>query len=291
MSQSLKYMGMGGLTKTGKERATGEAAQEGGEPSEPAPPRPGLRSVSTWTAALGRKPGEARPTLKDRKKSVADAQDEDDRHIRFTIGGVGQRMNKEDFIREMRTYDKGTRREIMDQSDASNRVKTLANQEAKPVDSSAQSSTRRAKTSSPAQQPKVSEPARQKEPAKTTTAQRLARDDSRRSSPSSGSLAASTPLEASPHLPAKEVEPSSRDEPETAVERRRRLAVLQSVDSEEDDDDNGVKETPAERRRREAALGMSSGAADDDSDDDDTPRVPTAGGRRGIRFADQPARG
>jgi hypothetical protein len=220
---------------------------------------------------------------------VADLEDEDDKHIRFTIGGVGQRMTKEDFIREMRKYDKGTRHEIMDHSNASNRVKTLADQEGKTADSSAQSSTRKGKTGNRAeqvklQQTKASGPARPREVTRTSTTQRMVGDDSRGRSPAMSTPAGSTPMEESPRPSGKEIEPSSRDEPETAVERRRRLAVLEGVDDDEDDDDeNPAKETPAERRRREAALGMSS-RADDDSDDDDTPRVPQ-NGRRGIRFA------
>lgn len=297
--QSLKYMGMGGLVKSGKVEkveppAAASSSQEGpeeaGEPSEPAPPRPGIRSVSTWTAALARSKAGDRPAQKDRKKSMADQEDEDDKHIRFTIGGVGQRMTKEDFIREMRKYDKGTRHEIMDRSNASNRIKTLVDQEGKTADDSAQSSTRRGKTGEPAeqakpQQNKAAAPVRPKEAARTSTAQRQGGEDSRGRSPAMSTPATSTAMEESPRPTGKEVEPSSRDEPETAVERRRRLAVLEGVDDADDDDVNDdVKETPAERRRREAALGMSS-RADDDSDDDDTPRVPQNGGRRGIRFA------
>jgi hypothetical protein len=240
---------------------------------------------------LGRSKAGDRPAQKDRNKSVADLENEDDKHIRFTIGGVGQRMTKEDFIREMRKYDKGTRHEIMDHSNASNRVKTLADQDGKTADSSAQSSTRRGKTGSPAeqaksQQTKSSAPVRPKEVPRTSATPKMGRDDGRGRSPAMSTPAASTPMEESPRPSGKEMEPSSRDEPETAVERRRRLAVLEGVDDEDDADaDDGVKETPAERRRREAALGMSS-RTDDDSDDDDTPRVPQNGeGRRGIRFA------
>lgn len=277
MSQSLKYMGMGSLVKSGKETAAGEASGEGG----PATARPRLASVSTWAGALGLPTGGDSSALKAKKREGED--EDDDRHIRFTIGGVGQRMTKADFIQEMKKYDKSTRREILEQSNAPDAVKTLATKDFKPADDSAQSSTRgKERTATSAQRSDVQKPtvAERKELATPETRGRV--ETRQESASSSSSSPGSSPAVAAPEGT------SSRDAPETAIERRRRLAVLQSVD---DDDDDEIRETPAERRRREAALGMTSTGADDDSDDDDTPRLPTAGGRRGIRFADQPQRG
>jgi hypothetical protein len=288
MTQSLKYMGMGSLVKPGKDAAAAGPAEKEGEASNPPPARPRLASVSTWAGAFRPGGGEA-STQKPKKKD--DGSDDDDRHIRFTISGVDQRMTKEDFIREVRQYDKRTRSEILEHSNASEAVKRIATKD-KPADDSAQSSTRGTKkTEKPAERgASMLKPSAAQRTVSTPALPR-GRDDTRRSSPSGSSSATDSSPGASgkgsSEGPAGAV--SSRDEPETAVERRRRLAVLQGVDEE---DDNEVRETPAERRRREAALGMSSpGAADDDSDDDDTPRVPPAGGRRGIRFADQPSRG
>jgi hypothetical protein len=195
-------------------------------------------------------------------------------------------MTKADFIQEMRKYDKSTRREIMAHSNAPDAVKTLATKDLKPAEDSAQSSTRgKSKAETPAERGGDALKSAMVQRKVSPNPQARGRDDTRRSSPSSSSSSAG--VSPGGEAPAGQ---SSRDAPETAVERRRRLAVLQSVD---DDDDNGddVKETPAERRRREAALGTSSTVADDDSDDDDTPRVLPTGGRRGIRFADQPQRG
>ncbi|KAB5570264.1 Na+/H+ antiporter nha1 [Coniochaeta sp. 2T2.1] len=282
VSQGLKYMGMGGLAKksTKDAAAAGPSGQEG-ESSNPPPARPRLASVTTWAGAFRPAGGEEKPKKKDENE-------DDDRQIRFTISGVDQRMTKEDFLREMRKYDGRTRREILEHSTASEAIKRIATTD-KPADDSAQSSTR---GTTRTQQQK---PERGAATLKPPTAQRMAttpalptrgRDETRRSSPSSSGT------EASPGATGKdsnEFGASSRDAPETAVERRRRLAVLEGVDNSDDED--GVKETPAERRRREAALGMSSQPGEDDSDDDDTPRVPPAGGRRGIRFADQPSRG
>ncbi|KAF5655964.1 cpa1 family monovalent cation:h+ antiporter, partial [Fusarium heterosporum] len=67
-----------------------------------------------------------------RKKSVAETQAADDKAIRFTIGGVGQRMNKEDFIREVQKLDSRTRKEVVEQSNASQAIKKVAKQDLPP---------------------------------------------------------------------------------------------------------------------------------------------------------------
>lgn len=85
--------------------------------------------------------------------------------------------------------------------------------------------------------------------------------------------------------PSSSRSPSAReqsaDDGETAVERKRRLAVLAT---QADEEEGG--ETPAERRRREAALGMAAEGLveESDSDDEGSERVPPA--KRGIRFAE-----
>lgn len=291
MSQGLKYMGMGSLVRPGKDAAEAGPSGEGGQGANPPPSRPRLASVSTWAGAFRPAGGEAaahKPKKKD--KHGEDDEDADDRHIRFTISGVDQRMTKEDFIREMRKYDKGTRREILEHSDASEAVKRIATKD-KPADDSAQSSTQgKTRAERPAERGASSLKPSAAQRTVSTPAPTRGRDETRRSSPSSSGRD-TTPDASGKGSSEGPAGASSRDAPETAVERRRRLAVLRSVGGDDDDED-GARETPAERRRREAALGMSSpGAADDDSDDDDTPRVPPAGGRRGIRFADQPQRG
>ncbi|KAK3322201.1 alkali metal cation/H+ antiporter Nha1 C terminus-domain-containing protein [Apodospora peruviana] len=270
VSQGLKYMGMGGLVKAGeksgeKSGASGSPAREG-ESSGSAAKTPSRPVIPTWaTGAFTRSTAGESAAEKARKKSVVEEQEEeDDRHIRFTIGGVGQRMTKEDFIREMQKLDKSTRRDIIEQSNASNVVKTLAKQDPQPAQqqggSSAQSSARGKRAESPKQLQSAA--------------------GSSNAPGSSGQPSRSTSRSVSPQSDA-----AGEDELETEVERRRRLAVLKSVgDSRREE----TGETPAERRRREAALGMSSTVADEDSEDDDTPRVPPP--KRGIRFA-EPERG
>jgi sodium/hydrogen antiporter len=264
VSQSLKYMGMGGLVRSGDRTTAAAGSSAEGDPS--ATPRPGMPS---WASGVIRRTaGGLDPAQRARKKSVVEEQEEeDDRHIRFTIGGVGRRMTKENFIEEMQKLPKSTRREVVDQSDASNRVKTLAKEDppATQPEVTAESSAQAVPASPTAQatwrETKVDNA------EDTSSGEQNSGSSSRSDSPSGGK--------------ALDLDSSSRDAPETAVERRRRLAVLQGVDGPEQD----VSETAAERRRREAALGMSSATgAEEDSDDDDTPRVPPP--KRGIRFAE-----
>ncbi|EPE09008.1 na(+) h(+) antiporter 2 [Ophiostoma piceae UAMH 11346] len=272
VAQSLKYMGISGLMKpvekpaeTAKDNQKQADESDGGEVtkvnSKPA--------MSSWIN-FGRGTAGEPSAQRQRKKSVAEQQAEDDRHIRFTIGGVGRRMTKEGFIQEMQMLDQGTRREIIDKSNASHTVKTLARQDAPGGPSSSSAAVERR--------------GRGKEARDTHSS---GQDDSRRSSGSHLEIGPSSRRGRTAAVPT-----SGDDQQETDVERRRRLAAFQGVgddDSEEDDDagNDDVDETPAERRRREAALGMSGGPAQEsDSEDDDTPRVPPA--RRGIRFADAP---
>ena len=255
-------MGMGGLAKAADKPRPSVAAQDDPETAEVTrvSSRPAL---TQWASgAFGRTTaGEA--SNRARRRTIAEEEEaEDDRHIRFTIGGVGQRMTKDGFIEEMQKFDNSTRREIIDQSSASRAVKSLAQHGTIPEieDSDSPSRGKAVATSGPSKEEAVLPSYRQRRSPSTT--------------PSPGTS------------PVRSGDSTSRDEPETAVERRRRLAVLRSVGHESDE----VVETPAERRRREAALGVASPVAvEEDSDDDDTPRVPPP--RRGITFADVPERG
>lgn len=295
-SQGLKYMGMG-LGKGGqKAEKPGEASTSAEEPRQGVSRRNTKAGVSNWVG--GRRAGEnatQKAAEKEMKKNEAEqAQKEDDRQIRFTIGGVGQRMTKDDFLREMKKLDKSTRKEVVEQSNASPRVKTLAKEDP-PTPGTAGIAPQSAKgkvISAPkpvqpvqpvqAQRVKASEPSSSADSSRESSSKAAAR---RQSPPSSGDDVSPTERRYSDDAPSHEV-------PETAVEKRRRLAVLKGLEGAEDDDEE-TGETPAERRRREAALGVSDAREEEeeeeDSDDDDTPRVPPA--RRGIRFADVPDRG
>lgn len=166
----------------------------------------------------------------------------------------------------MQNTDAETRREVVDQSNASQAVKTLANQDPPP------------------------------EGKMKTLPIPNPRNDSSSSTPSSaseGSAAAAPRRRLSPRRsPVARGKQRSSDEDdssdETTVERKRRLAVLGAQEDEDEDVQTG--ETPAERRRRQAALGLGSPGMGDDSEDEGTERVPPAT-RRGIRFAPEQERG
>lgn len=309
LTQGLKYVGMGGLVKPKPGEASGAAsASASGSGSGDRPPARPRTNTKTgrpgWVGALGRSTtGEGGVPKPDRKKTMAEAEQEDDRHIRFTIGGVGQRMTKADFIRQMQQLDARTRREVVDQSNAPERVKTLAKEDPPPetpsIQVTAPTKSVRGKTISPPQLAVEVEKEKESSPSSgessnssSTTAGKAPMQ--RASPPGSNSGEASPAVRQSDsddEAVADEEEDDgvpSHDVPETAVERGRRLAVLKGMQGGGNGNGGGEDfETPAERRRREAALGM--GAGEEDSDDDDTPRVPPA--RRGIRFADVPERG
>jgi sodium/hydrogen antiporter len=300
MSQGLKYMGMGGLIKKPEAaEAAGAATPEAPQGRARSDSKPGVSRRPTWVEALGGRGGEAQ---KEKKKVEAEQEQEDDRHIRFTIDGVGQRMTKENFITEMRKLDKSTRKEVIEQSTASERVKTLAKQEAttpgtaepRSARGKAISSPQPAAGSTPARPGVSKQKASPAQPAATASSsgENTSRESSskakgRASPPGSSSSGSVSPGAEQPAQRRHSDDAPSHDEPETAVERRRRLAVLKGLGSgdEADDEDGETGETPAERRRREAVLGA---GGEEDSDDDNTPRLPPA--RRGIRFA-EPDRG
>ncbi|OTA85075.1 hypothetical protein M434DRAFT_82850 [Hypoxylon sp. CO27-5] len=246
VTTGLKKMGMGGLVKP-SDKAAPKTEESSGEQAPQAPVR---TKTGVWP---GFNRGGAAEQRRNDATAPAETSAEDDRRIRFTIGGVGRRMTKDDFLNEVRKLDAKTRREVVEQSTATPAVKSMAKEG-------------RGADTDPAQalvQPHIS----------VTQASTSTRDTSK--SPSR-----EPPRGRSPTTDSEK--PPISDTTETAAERRRRLAAFASVR-----EDNDTGETPAERRRREAALGVDGGAADDsDSDDDDTPRVPPA--RRGIRFADSP---
>ncbi|KAI2465937.1 alkali metal cation/H+ antiporter Nha1 C terminus-domain-containing protein [Annulohypoxylon bovei var. microspora] len=254
VATSLKYMGMGGLVKPSDARP-GEPSQP--EPAQASSSRPPARTRTGVWPGFNR--GGAAEQRRQDATSPPGGRSEDDRGIRFTIGGVGRRMNKDDFLSEVQKLDARTRREVVDQSTAPPAVKSIA------AEGPGASTPNAPDVEQTLVHPHIS----------VTQASTSTRDSSKsptRVEPARGRSA----------TVGSDQAPTS-DTGETAAERRRRIAAFASVR-----EDNDVGETPAERRRREAALGVESGAPeeDSDSDDDDTPRVPPA--RRGIRFADSP---
>ncbi|KAI5922185.1 alkali metal cation/H+ antiporter Nha1 C terminus-domain-containing protein [Camillea tinctor] len=259
VASSLKYMGMGGLV--GKETKAGESSQSGtGDPAV----RPATRPTFSGWGGFGRA-GAADQRKKTPVAGTVDSGDdlEDDRGIRFTIGGVGRRMTKDDFLKEVQKLDARTRRDVVNNSTASPNVKTAA----------AAGATEQPASESHAQGPSN---------LRINITQASDSTHNSNKSPEKSPVRPPAPPRSKNEIGSTE-ETAGSDATETAAERRRRLAAFASVR-----EDNETNETPAERRRREAALGVDSSAAEEsDSEDDDTPRVPPT--RRGIRFADAPS--
>lgn len=219
MSQSLKKMGIVSKQKGGNVEKTNDNApsQAAGAPASSNP----------------------RPTQRSRKKSSAaeEADEEDDRNIRFKIGGVGQRMTKEDFIREMRKLDKSTRSEVVDQSSASVAVKALANQERRPEDSPKADGN----PGDLGRNRAVSQPSK---PAQAEAASRSGDQD--------GETAAERRRRLSV-LKNMESDDLINENTETPAERRRREAALgigpsDQIAEADSDDEDGLPREPSPRR-------------------------------------------
>ncbi|KAI1344143.1 alkali metal cation/H+ antiporter Nha1 C terminus-domain-containing protein [Xylariaceae sp. FL0016] len=261
ISHSLKYMGMGGLVKPHEKETKPGESSKAGQSSKPEPPPPGTRPTPRPTFSGWGGFGRAKDDGEQKKKAGAsdgspEEGGDDDRAIRFTIGGAGRRMTKDDFLKEVQKLDVKTRRDVVNNSSASAEVKLEAKE---------QPQTRPTRPQGPSR-PQIS--VTQASDSTPSTSQT-------RQPPATDSPARGRSPKATPEIP-------STDEPETAAERRRRIAAFASVR-----EDNEPAETPAERRRREAALGLEGEAEESDSDDDNTPRMPRA---RGIRFAEHPSR-
>lgn len=267
IGSSLKYLGLGSLARQPEKEKTAEAAtEEGNAPAAPAAEDSSKAPVKpSWVRRLS-----SAPQHPD--------QQQDDKQIRFTIGGVGRRMTKEDFINEVQNLDAKTRKEVVDHSTASSGLKRVARGDPPK------------RQQSQAVIPKIVEHESENNGSRSRSTER------NRSNSSSVS-----PRRQAPPSSQRGRAGSSRgkglEEPaETAVERKRRLAVLAAQAEDEDDAEGSgsgsgsggpdVHETPAERRRREAALGVGGSADtyDSDSDDEGIPRVPPV--RKGIRFAE-----
>lgn len=243
----------------------GKPADKETEPSEP--PQEGSQAATQSTAAptagwagFGRSGNAEQRKKVGNREAGFDQNEDDDRGIRFTISGDGKRMNKDDFLREIQKLERSNREvpgNLIGSKDATGAAEVqppVPGQASSVGDANPHISVTHA-----------SESTSESTSGESTSPSRL--DDLTRGR--SGTRETE-------NVP-------STDTPETAAERRRRLAALAGV---RDDDSN---ETPAERRRREAALGVAGHSPEEsDSDDDDTPRVPPE--RRGIRFAEGPVK-
>ncbi|KAG9242145.1 Sodium/hydrogen exchanger family-domain-containing protein [Calycina marina] len=241
--------------------------------------------------------------------------EDDDRHIRFTIGGAGRRLTKDDFIREIQSLDPKSRAEVVRGSDAPSEMKALA----------AQDASERSEGSNRLLNVKSAQLSSGTDAAKAVAAEmaRARGGDVDEGSPG-GAKGKQRRL--------SRVNSEGSEMEESAVERKRREGAMRGIDDVTHEQrgrrasqkhnitalaggssarssssyspsnrgkgkrmveisDTKEEETPAERKRRQAAL---QGGEDSDSDDDDTLRVPppvVQKPRQGIRFAESPVRG
>ncbi|KAG9237999.1 Sodium/hydrogen exchanger family-domain-containing protein [Amylocarpus encephaloides] len=285
VQQGINLMGSWagfGPKSDAKPEVSGEAGASSGAP--PSAVRQGLHRMGTWA---GVKPEEN--------------DEEDDRHIRFTIGGAGRRLTKDDFLKEIQSLDPKARADIINETDAPDVMKELARKDASD-DAPGHSRLIGARG---AQLVERTKPSQATGVDTSSRRGRVINDESDEDSNNRSPQARGTKV---PAARMSSDSPSDDDMEESAAERRRREQTLQGIEEperrgrsreveggegveeeeEEEEEEEDLQESAAERRRREAALGVA-GPAQDDSDDDDTPRVPLPKSR-GIRFAQSPKR-
>jgi hypothetical protein len=262
--------------------------------------RQGLARMGTWGfGGKGKDDGAGRKPDED--------DEDDDRRIRFTIGGAGRRLTKDDFLKEIQSLDPKARCEVIEQSDAPHSMKDLAKKDAS-NDSPGSGRLFNAKSAQvasgkgPANAVGAEMGPRQGAPTHEgdTDEEEDSEEERIRMKNAKGSLQLSK-RKVSPKGDARKfakVGSPSNDVGESPAERKRREQVLKGVDDDTPSPrgrpprrGETEQESAAERRRREAALRVG-GGAQDDSDDDDTPRIPPPVAKaRGIRFAQSPVRG
>ncbi|CAG8970944.1 hypothetical protein HYALB_00000925 [Hymenoscyphus albidus] len=271
------------------------AGSKDGSPSPvpgPSTVRQGISRMGTWAGA-GKKPEED--------------DEEDDKHIRFTIGSTNHRLTKEEFLKEIQSLDPKARGEIIKGSNAPAEFKEAAKKDASADNPGSARIFGARKPQGGSSYSRTGKGAAPRGKESTSTSPQIEVSDEEQpptiSRPTAGAQASK--LVASSSRDPSSSDSSSANNQETSAERRRREQALKGVDGvedsysrgrrrevDEDEEEMEMEETAAEKRRREAALGV--GAGDSDSDDDDTPRVPPPAHQsrsRGIRFAQSPVRG
>ncbi|MCJ1486172.1 Superoxide dismutase [Mn], mitochondrial [Schaereria dolodes] len=280
--------------------------QEGNHPHlDPVAVRQRLHRMGTWAHMGGKTPtlegngvstgpegnGSTADGKKHRKSAIHD--DDDDDRIRFTVTAGGRRMSKQDFIKQIQSLDPKARCEAVEESDVPEGVKEEARQHAQ----SHNHRSKETKTHRPPpieqgtsyQFPRVGSPEGQ--PRGIAEIQKVSSNEDRPKGDQGLTLVTSNNEEIPYHSVPNTLSKYSAGQPETAAQRRRRLASVRK-----DSDDDGTEripphhttlerqesalasagETQAERRRRLAALGEGEHdtESDSDSDDDGGERMP-----------------
>ncbi|KAI4144108.1 MAG: hypothetical protein LQ340_006774 [Diploschistes diacapsis] len=225
-----------------------------------------LRRITTWvgrgaeSAAHQAAAGEEGAPEEKRRKGNAkpEEKDKDDDRIRFTLGGSSRRMNKEDFIREIQSLDPKAQARVVDESNAPEGIKHDVRRVA----------NHKAQRNQPSK-----DLARQQQPQELQSYFGAVADnhpDLQRMQSSRNDDLHPVETNASANVPHGNVTASltraTADQPETAAQRRRRLATTagqkpSQVPSSSDDPERGRDASgsdPSARKPRSAALGQSS---------------------------------
>lgn len=259
-------------------------------PSSQAPIRRGLSLMGTWFGM--EEEGESSQTVQ-KKKAIQKAEEEDwdrDDGLRFTvaqnqdlskygIGHSGRRMNKREFLEQIKGLDAKARRDLVQQTDAPAPVKKVAQDKAHKEEKKERRLSAAAALSA-AGAIDIPEAAEELESGSVTDSEVSGNDesDNRPDNARSPSVAASlakftrgtSAQERRSHLnPAPPRTRTRRDSDDDGTERippaRLREAAGLSAPPRQAEDDTG--ETPAERRRRLAALGEIEVESDSDEQD------------------------
>lgn len=295
------------------------------------PVRQGLKRMGTWAHMGGKDEATATedatgdvnaPSGKQKRKKTT-AIDPDDERIRFTVGTSGRRMSKQDFIAQIAQMDPHARVAAVERSDVPDGVKDdvragLKHHEQSMIEEPTRppAVARRSRRSQSYQSTTPFKPAfgDERQPRSTMPQVQEAQDENQAQGDTGLTLVDSHNGQDIPfHSTRATISKHSAGKPESAAQRRRRMATRRGDSGEEGSSSPSPSapaskagpeagETPAERRRRLAAIG-GGGEESSDSEDSEGPRQPKKGhipvaepgqddlARRapGIRFADSPA--
>lgn len=259
------------------------------------------------------------------KEKPRSSNEDDDEHIRFTVGDDKRRMSKAEFIQQIQKLDPKSRKEFVEQSNVPEEVKDEARADANEHAVNKRRATEPRLPTFPGTEINVFDD--HPDASSAAALKKVTSHEDRPTGPDGLTLVESNREEIPFHSISEDLA-HLRSTRETAAQRRRRLAQ----EREEDSDDDGTErvppqravsasgprpgssaaaspshgrshteegETAAERRRREGALGLYK--EDSDSDEDESqPRQPPKHAvsqsgpstrTPGIRFADQPSTG
>ncbi|KAL8986187.1 MAG: hypothetical protein Q9177_004232 [Variospora cf. flavescens] len=295
------------------------------------PVRQGLKRMSTWAGmggkgvapGTGHESGDADGQSGKQKRNKSSAIDPDDDRIRFTVGTSGRRMSKQDFISQIAQMDPHARVAAVEKSDVPEGVKEdvrvgLEHEKGgfEELPEPPAAARRQGRSQSYRNTIPLQPLGEEQKPRGTMPQVQEAEDENQPQGATGLTLVDSNNGQDIPFHPAgATVSKHATGKPETAAQRRRRMATRRDHDNGEGSSSRSPSapaskaapsetgETPAERRRRLAVMGGGGDDDSSDSEDSEGPRQPKKGhipvaepgegdrARRapGIRFADSPA--